>query len=420
MPQSFSEVFWGKGDEYTGSYEGFEALYKRLKEGNSMTQALLEVVTKRAQIERQYGESMLKLAETKHKDGLGDLKAAWDMLMLATKNVGQKHLDVSRLIQTDLAVKLRDFSNSQNTTRHNCKKGFMEKQERREKAYLHLNKAKKMSEKACHDYYDYRNSVEVMQTGQGFNAKEIDKARIKSDKAKIAAETADLDYRYAVQGMETIKEGWEREWESCCQTFQEQETERIGQLRDSMWTLSNMGSLTCVMDDNQYEGVRESLQRVEVDKELDTMVASRQTGRLHPATIVYASFYKEATPANTVPEVAKTTGGEAAATTLLDGGEAANTGMKKDSLDGLDNQHREAASSSNIPPMPAKEAPETEAEPHGVAYKALFNYTAQGPAELSFQQGDIVQIVGTAEDPWWRGELNGQSGMVYKEFLDHN
>jgi hypothetical protein len=36
---------------------------------------------------------------------------------------------------------------------------------------------------------------------------------------------------------------------------------------------------------------------------------------------------------------------------------------------------------------------------------ALYDYTAQSPAEFDFQAGDIIAVTSTPEDGWWSGEL---------------
>ena len=38
--------------------------------------------------------------------------------------------------------------------------------------------------------------------------------------------------------------------------------------------------------------------------------------------------------------------------------------------------------------------------------RAIYPYLAQGPDELSFQEGDIIELLSgqTAEDGWWEGK----------------
>jgi len=42
--------------------------------------------------------------------------------------------------------------------------------------------------------------------------------------------------------------------------------------------------------------------------------------------------------------------------------------------------------------------------------KAAYNYTGDNPDELAFNEGDILSIVDTSEEEWWKAE---QSGVVF-------
>ena len=47
--------------------------------------------------------------------------------------------------------------------------------------------------------------------------------------------------------------------------------------------------------------------------------------------------------------------------------------------------------------------------------RALFDYDAQSEHELSFKQGEIINIVEKDTSGWWNGELNGQFGLFPAE-----
>lgn len=47
------------------------------------------------------------------------------------------------------------------------------------------------------------------------------------------------------------------------------------------------------------------------------------------------------------------------------------------------------------------------------AFKALYNYTAQQPDEISFEEGDIIYVSDNgAEGGWWRATCNGKTGLI--------
>jgi len=41
---------------------------------------------------------------------------------------------------------------------------------------------------------------------------------------------------------------------------------------------------------------------------------------------------------------------------------------------------------------------------------ALYDYAAQGPEELTLQDGDIITLLAKEDDEWWQGKLNGKTG----------
>lgn len=46
-------------------------------------------------------------------------------------------------------------------------------------------------------------------------------------------------------------------------------------------------------------------------------------------------------------------------------------------------------------------------------YKALYDYTAQRPDELSFKEGDLIYIIDMLSDKnWWRAKSGDLTGLV--------
>lgn len=48
---------------------------------------------------------------------------------------------------------------------------------------------------------------------------------------------------------------------------------------------------------------------------------------------------------------------------------------------------------------------------------ALYPYTASNPDELSFLKDDIISVTAREEEAWWRGELNGISGVFPSNYV---
>lgn len=48
---------------------------------------------------------------------------------------------------------------------------------------------------------------------------------------------------------------------------------------------------------------------------------------------------------------------------------------------------------------------------------ALYPYQAQNEDELSFEKGDVISVLAKEETAWWRGELNGVSGVFPSNYV---
>lgn len=50
--------------------------------------------------------------------------------------------------------------------------------------------------------------------------------------------------------------------------------------------------------------------------------------------------------------------------------------------------------------------------------KALYDFQASEPGELSFQKGDIITVLDTTYKDWWRGSLNGNTGIFPTNYVE--
>jgi Variant SH3 domain/Zinc finger, C3HC4 type (RING finger) len=80
---------------------------------------------------------------------------------------------------------------------------------------------------------------------------------------------------------------------------------------------------------------------------------------------------------------------------------------------------------SSRPQLPEEEedsASELEMRPVSVTkVRALWDFSASNEGELSFNEGDIITVLGALYKDWWRGSLGGQTGLfpiTYVETLE--
>lgn len=46
----------------------------------------------------------------------------------------------------------------------------------------------------------------------------------------------------------------------------------------------------------------------------------------------------------------------------------------------------------------------------------MFPYTAQNSDELTFYKGSVITVIGKDGD-WWKGEVNGQTGLFPSNYV---
>ncbi|KAK9895970.1 BAR-domain-containing protein [Cystobasidium minutum MCA 4210] len=72
-----------------------------------------------------------------------------------------------------------------------------------------------------------------------------------------------------------------------------------------------------------------------------------------------------------------------------------------------------SASGKRAPPPPPPLKPRPSAGPKPIYATALYDFQAQSDGDLSFQTGDRILVTEKSEstEDWWRGSLNGMTGM---------
>ncbi|XP_067001758.2 osteoclast-stimulating factor 1 [Anabrus simplex] len=68
----------------------------------------------------------------------------------------------------------------------------------------------------------------------------------------------------------------------------------------------------------------------------------------------------------------------------------------------------------NIPPKPVPKPGKV------TVVRALYNYAAQLPDELSFQEGDLLYVFDKVSDPnWWKARCGNQTGLIPSNYVEN-
>lgn len=77
-----------------------------------------------------------------------------------------------------------------------------------------------------------------------------------------------------------------------------------------------------------------------------------------------------------------------------------------------------APSTSAPPPAPPAAAPPAPPVSKKVTVVALYDHEAEADDELNFKTGDIVEVLETGDDGWWKGRCHGQVGLFPVNYVE--
>lgn len=80
----------------------------------------------------------------------------------------------------------------------------------------------------------------------------------------------------------------------------------------------------------------------------------------------------------------------------------------------------QASSSSSLYGTPVTAAPPPPAaasQPIASRVRALYDFTPTESGELAFRKGDVIQVLDSVYEHWWRGQVNGEVGIFPVNFV---
>ncbi|CAO1617438.1 unnamed protein product [Jaminaea pallidilutea] len=105
-------------------------------------------------------------------------------------------------------------------------------------------------------------------------------------------------------------------------------------------------------------------------------------------------------------------GPSSSAATAARPGAAANALVDKS----LPDPNAQPAQSQAVPSQPQPASSPQNQPPHRV--RALYDFTPSEVGELPFQKGDIIRVLDSVYEHWWRGELRGEAGIFPVNYVE--
>lgn len=274
---SFANNFWGKDDN------GVQVLFQRMNDSKQTLDEIQAFVKERIAIEEEYARKLQVLSRRAlGTNEIGSLKEALDVIKTTTESTGKTHADASQQFKDQLAAPLDQFTAQSRTKR----KSLQATVDKFGKAKLTQTAA---VEKARQKFEMDSNKI------NGYSAqknlllgKELEKNNAKLERANQSVDSSKRDYQNGLRVLAENTDRWNKEWKHSCDIFQDMEEERIDFLKSNLWNYTNIVSSVCVSDDEGCENIRVSLEKTDIDKDIELFVKSRSTGAeiYHPPEFI--------------------------------------------------------------------------------------------------------------------------------------
>lgn len=285
---TFADSFWGSDFVSTA---GYDALKKRIREGKQTCLAFEQFLRLRAKAEEDYSKSLQKACKTvPETQESGTLRVAWDILREQSERIAQMHLEASGQL-SDAAFRLNEFIKRQKAERIPRDNAVCQSAKEKASVYRKTLELKRLYDAKSNEAEQADTAYKrAKQNENSFPTKEWDKIVAKQSKSQQDAQKADSSYHDSVSKLEQIRIQWERDMNQFCVLCETLEESRIKMVQNEMWICCNILSSDCVEEDQCCESVRNVLEKVSIESDIQSFINRASTGSEKPAPVKFEQY----------------------------------------------------------------------------------------------------------------------------------
>ncbi|KAL7322587.1 hypothetical protein PS15p_211570 [Mucor circinelloides] len=291
---NFKDAFWDDQNK------GVEILSSRLRKSKDTCEELKKLYQLRASIEQDYGERLLKLAQTSRIGEFEENSFAETLSRIpsALETTARAHIDLAQQLQDHLEVPLDGFLKDQRDVRKMQQQHIENSKQLKNLHEADVARAKDY----CLSEYNKLRSMEAYRSElSSGSTDDIAKIEKEIDEQKRMVAVADQVYKRSVDNYNAVNDKWVNDWSSTADVYQEMEVKRISYLRSTLWSFANMMTITFSIDEECCDRIRTALEITDVQKDVTAFVQRYGTGNRIPAPMQYEVLYDASQVQTTMP-----------------------------------------------------------------------------------------------------------------------
>ncbi|EGG24432.1 SH3 domain-containing protein [Cavenderia fasciculata] len=434
---TFKDNFWGP--------QGFDILEKRINQGRDSNNLFVYFLKERAAIEESYAKSLSKLL--KHTSSVvefGTLRETWLAMRGEIENLVRVHQELSDKIEKDIYIPFRKFkSETKKIRRDMCHEAYKINRERRDLDKTISNSRSK--------YEDYTKQAEKHQSELNSGSKSAnEQSRLQSRCNKYTKEAAsqEAEYKDCVNKWSTYQHSWEEKTQSVYNQLQATEEERVDTIKVHMDRYVQALSTSVIDSSTANKNLANLVDKIDKYEDINMFIAECKTGTEPPrapsfvpaGTPGYKSEYTSSVSTSNMNSFSDTSSnfsddnnnsnynnnysnsGASSGVSLSKSTQSTNKPSYNPpkSLTASNSSTSLKTTSSPVKPTPPAVAKRTFLKKKKM--RALYEYVGSDATELDFYTGDVITVLGEDESGWWKGEIEGRTGLFpsnYTEVYDY-
>eukprot|EP01091_Cochliopodium_minus_P019094 TRINITY_DN7919_c0_g1_i1.p1 TRINITY_DN7919_c0_g1~~TRINITY_DN7919_c0_g1_i1.p1 ORF type:complete len:466 (-),score=183.44 TRINITY_DN7919_c0_g1_i1:104-1501(-) len=387
---------WG-----TELWDQFPEVVNRSDGGKKFCREVAEFFKKRAELEREYAKKLEGLCKGIESD-FGTVDGCWTRVKEETRNRSKFHLELAENLKTLVENPITNFIKEKSKQRKKLKengKKLLGELDRQDKVTIsNKQKYEKLRRKQYESKEEYDKSAYNNNNSQKKNLEK------KLGTETKTADKADTTYQESIQKQQELEvKCWQTEVPSVISELEEIEKLRIECVKGALENYINLERGFPPLLTEACEKINQLVTSINSSADIQLFVDQKKTGKQKPQLTAYEPYNE--TLGKCAPKE-----GEGSFTPNNSNNRIST---QYDSLK-INNSSTEIENKRNSTPtttITTSPPPSSSTSNYKGKVRALFDYDSQNEHELSFRQGDIINIIEKDNSGWWNGELNGKIGI---------